>query len=459
MAEETNVLMPPLGESVVEGVINKWLKKVGDHVSEDELLVEVTTDKVNTEIPSIASGTLTKIFAQEGDTVKVGSPMCAISANGTAASVLPPLPSEDLPTIQQEVAAEKPEKEEDTGLYPVDPNNIITVPPPKKKQTVEEAAAVTSSLAKEKSSPLVRRIIAENGLDISVLDQVTGTGLDGRVTKDDILAFLASGKKVQAPAPSAAPTIQAPPTPAVFANPGVTIPTDTDAVVTPLAGIRKIIAERLSYSEHIAPHVTTFAEVDVTDLVALRGKYKDWAKEEEGVSLTYLPFVIKAITAGLKEYPAINSSLFDGQVYTHKNIHIAVAVSLDQTGLILPVIKNADRLGIIELARAVQDLAARARTNKLTADEAKGSTFTISNPGAFGGWISTPIINQPNAAILNTGTIKKMPWVMPDDSIVARSIMFLSLSYDHRLVDGETSVKFLQFIKKSLEQIDKFLLR
>jgi pyruvate dehydrogenase E2 component (dihydrolipoamide acetyltransferase) len=469
MADETNVLMPPLGESVVEGIINKWLKKVGETVKEDELLVEVTTDKINTEIPSVAAGILTKILAQEGDTVKVGAPMCVISGNGftsAAAPVAPPkvdaVPVEETATIQ---AVKEPpaSNEEDTGLYPVDPNNVITVPPPKKKPSGETDGGPVNSLAKEKSSPLVRRIIAENGLNISVLDRVVGTGIDGRVTKDDILEYIASAKNESpvgppAPAPSAAVS-SSPASPAQFVNPGIAAPTDTDAVITPLAGIRKIIAERLSYSEHVAPHVTTFAEVDVTDLVALRARYKDWAKEEEGVSLTYLPFVIKALTAGLRAYPALNTSLIDGQVYSHKNIHIAVAVSLDQTGLILPVIKNADRLGIIDLAKAVQDLAARARTNQLKADEARGSTFTISNPGAFGGWISTPIINQPNAAILNTGTIKKMPWVMPDDSIVARSIMFLSLSYDHRLVDGETSVKFLQFVKKSLEQIDKFLLR
>jgi pyruvate/2-oxoglutarate dehydrogenase complex dihydrolipoamide acyltransferase (E2) component len=458
MADETNVLMPPLGESVVEGVINKWLKKVGDHVDEDELLVEVTTDKVNTEIPSIASGTITKIIAQEGDTVKVGAPMCVISSsNGTAATVSAPAPAAEAaaPAPVTEFAAA--EKHEDTGLYPVDPNNVIVVPPPKKKPVPGSNGSEVPSLIREKSSPLVRRIIAENGLNIGVLENITGTGIEGRVTKDDILAYIASAKTAPV---EVAPKVTTPSAaPSAIVNPGVVVPTDTDAVITPLAGIRKIIAERLSYSEQISPHVTTFAEVDVTDLVALRSKYKDWAKEEEGVSLTFLPFVIKAVAAGLKVFPAINSSLMDGQVYTHKRIHMAIAVSLDQTGLILPVIKDADQLGVIQLARSVQDLAARARTNQLKADEARGSTFTISNPGAFGGWISTPIINQPNAAILNTGTIKKMAWVMPDDTIAVRSIMFLSLSYDHRLVDGETSVKFLQFVKKNLEQIDKFLLR
>jgi pyruvate/2-oxoglutarate dehydrogenase complex dihydrolipoamide acyltransferase (E2) component len=193
--------------------------------------------------------------------------------------------------------------------------------------------------------------------------------------------------------------------------------------------------------------------------VALRAKFKQWAQDEASVNLTYMPFVIKAVCAGLKAFPAMNSSLIDNNLYVHKRIHIAVAVSLEGAGLILPVIKDADRMGIVGLAAAVQDLASRARKNQLTADEVRGSTFTISNPGAFGGWISTPIINQPNAAILNTGKIMKMPWVMPDDSIVARSIMYLSLSYDHRVVDGENSVKFLQFVKKSLEQIESFLLR
>lgn len=491
MPEETTITMPPLGESVSEGTIIKWLKAVGDHVDQDEPLVEVLTDKINAEVPSMVAGTVTRLLANEGDVVKVGAPMCVISANGAQPASAPPapareeatgLPAEDITTAPQAQAvtaaalAEPPDQspaqgaapaKEDTGLYPADPSKAIVLPP-RGKTTAQSNGDATARHLRERSSPLVRRILAENNLDLSIVDQIQGTGSEGRVTKEDVLAFLASRKGQTAPpaprqpAPAAPAPVQAPapaPTAAAPIGSPVAPPSDTDAVVTPLAGIRKMIAERLTYSEHVAPHVTTFAEVDVTDLVAMRARYKQWAQEEEGVNLTYMPFVIKAVCAGLRQFPAINSSLIDGNLYQHKRIHVAVAVSLDQAGLILPVIRDADQLGIIELARRVADLAARARTNKLTPEEVRGSTFTISNPGAFGGWISTPIINQPNAAILNTGKIMKMPWVMPDDTIAPRSIMYLSLSYDHRIVDGETSVKFLQSVKKNLEQIDKFLLR
>jgi pyruvate/2-oxoglutarate dehydrogenase complex dihydrolipoamide acyltransferase (E2) component len=487
MAEETTITMPPLGESVSEGTIIKWLKKVGEHVDQDEPLVEVLTDKINAEVPSQVAGTVTKLLANEGDIVKVGAPMCVISANGAqpAATVTPARdeaaqpPKQDVTTASQAEAAaaaaqtEPPDQspaavKEDTGLYPSDPSKVITLPSSRGQSPAHSNGDDTARRLRERSSPLVRRILAENNVDLSVIDQIHGTGSEGRVTKEDVLAFLDQQKGQAAPATAvqtpaaavAAPAPTAPQTPATPASSTSPVPppADTDAEIIPLAGIRKMIAERLSYSEHVAPHVTTFAEVDVTDLVALRARYKQWAQEEEGVNLTYMPFVIKAVCAGLRAFPGINSSLIDGNLYQHKRIHIALAVSLDQAGLILPVIKDADRLGIIELARRVADLATRARSNKLTPDEVRGSTFTISNPGAFGGWISTPIINQPNAAILNTGKIMKMPWVMPDDTIAPRSIMYLSLSYDHRIVDGETSVKFLQSVKKNLEQVDKFLL-
>jgi len=447
MAGEITINMPQLGESVTEGVIGKWLKQLGEFVKEDEPLVEIMSDKITAILDSTAEGTLVKIIAQEGETLPIDSPICVISSESAVAGA----------KSVSEVLPIRATVKEDTGLYAPDPNMQFTLPPPTaaRAKTPEEDSA---SRLREKSSPLVRRILEEHGLDpIMVLPKIKGSGNDGRVTKQDALDFVAKAANKSAPSSPAAIGAGAVP---VFAVPaGVGAPTDTDSDVTPLAGIRKIIAERLSYSEHVAPHVTTFSEVDVTNLVALRAKFKQWAQDEASVNLTYMPFVIKAVCAGLKAFPAMNSSLIDNNLYVHKRIHIAVAVSLEGAGLILPVIKDADRMGIVGLAAAVQDLASRARKNQLTADEVRGSTFTISNPGAFGGWISTPIINQPNAAILNTGKIMKMPWVMPDDSIVARSIMYLSLSYDHRVVDGENSVKFLQFVKKSLEQIESFLLR
>jgi pyruvate dehydrogenase E2 component (dihydrolipoamide acetyltransferase) len=471
--ESITIKMPQMGESLTEGTIGKWLKKVGDNVKENEDLVEILTDKMNTAIPSEVTGVVAEIIAQEGDVVQINQPIAVIKvgeSSGKAEAVhADPDPANPIPAKAE--PAPEPTKSESvdklpsesksngtdtshTGLYPSDPSNLITLPSAKVKTASETSTADQEHEWRERSSPLVRRILEENNLPLSILDSITGSGSNGRITKDDVLEFVKAGATQVA-----APTVK----PAPFVVPtGVpswlTPPNDTDADVQPLAGIRKIIAERLSYSEQVAPHVTTFAEVDVTDLVALRSRQKQYVSETFGANLTFLPFVIKAVCLGLKAFPGINASLIGDTLYSHKKIHVGIAVSLDQTGLMLPVIKNADTLSIVDLAKAVSDLASRARSNSLKPDEIRGSTFTISNPGAFGGWISTPIINQPNAAILNTGTIKKMAWVMPDDSIVPRSIMFLSLSYDHRIVDGETSVKFLQHVKSTLENIERSFL-
>ncbi len=466
MAAETTITMPQLGESLTEGTITKWLKSVGDFVKEDEPLFEVATDKINTEVGSSGTGTITKLLAKEGDTVKIGEALAILSSNGASATVSAPVPAAESPAVNATASAPTngsngtAQQSKETGLYPSDPSNLITLPPP----TVPAKTGGDgndNARWREKSSPLVRRILTENSLDLSVLDSIKGTGAEGRVTKDDVIAYIASAKT--APAKAAPAPLSATPVAQPFTLPAgipswITPPMDADSEVTPLAGIRKMIAERLSYSEHIAPHVTTFAEVDVTDLVAFRAKHKQWIADEYKANLTFLPFIIRAIATGLKAFPGMNASLIGDQLYTHKRFHLGLAVSLDQAGLMIPVIKDADHKSIIDLAIAISDLAARARTNQLKPDEIRGSTFTLSNPGAFGGWISTPVINQPNAAILNTGKIMKMPWVMPDDSIAARSIMYLSLSYDHRIVDGETSVKFLQHMKKTLENVEKSFL-
>jgi pyruvate dehydrogenase E2 component (dihydrolipoamide acetyltransferase) len=471
---ETTITMPQLGESLTEGTVSKWLKKVGDSVKLDEPLFEVSTDKINLAVESSGEGVLISILVKEGETVKVGAtlgilsdaakpavsvaePAKAAVPAATAATAAAPVASAAAPTSPVASPAKKSANGNSgesaaTGLYPSDPSNMISLPPVA-KPAAGNGAEDKEQNWREKSSPLVRRILAENNLPMSVLDQIQGSGVGGRVTKEDALAFVS-----KAPAPAAAAQQPQPLALPAGIPPWIVPPTDTDAEAQPLTGIRKMIAERLTYSEHVAPHVTTFADVDVTDLVAFRAKHKQWVADEYGANLTFLPFVIRAICAGLKAFPGVNSSLIGDTLYAHKRIHIGLAVSLDQAGLILPVIKDADHLGIVELAKTIQDLAGRARSNQLKPDEIRGSTFTLSNPGAFGGWISTPIINQPNAAILNTGTIKKMPWVMPDDSIVARSIMYLSLSYDHRIVDGETSVKFLQHVKRSLENVEKSFL-
>jgi 2-oxoglutarate dehydrogenase E2 component (dihydrolipoamide succinyltransferase) len=452
--------MPQLGESLAEGTVGKWLKKIGDMVKEDEPLLEVITDKINAEIPSSGAGVLTAILVKEGETVLVGAPICVLSSDRVSFSAAAAsLPAKASAVSAAPAASKIPEnggsaQSVSTGLYPANPSNMIVMPPVS-KPAAGNGAADDEAKWREKSSPLVRRILTENKIPLSALDRIHGTGANGRVTKEDALAFVMR----EAVPVDTAEQVRPQPLAVPEGVPSWIVPPSAeDADAQPIAGIRRMIAERLTYSEHVAPHVTTFADVDVTDLVAFRAKHKQWVADEYGVSLTYLPFVIRAICSALKALPAVNSSLIGDTLYSHKRIHIGLAVSLDQAGLILPVIKDADRLGIVELAKAIQDLAARARTNHLKPDEVRGSTFTLSNPGAFGGWISTPVINQPNAAILNTGTIKRMPWVMADDSIVARSIMYLSLSYDHRIVDGETAVKFLQHIKRSLENVEKSFL-
>ncbi len=438
----TNVVMPQLGESIAEGTIVRWLKKVGDSVQRDEPLLEVSTDKVDTEIPSPVAGTLLSILAQEGDTVAVNTAIATIGEAGAAAPAAPaPTPAPAAPAA------------------PAPP----PVAPPA-APAVAAAAAVGGSiedLRRVKSSPVVRKIASEHNVNIA---HIAGSGISGRVTKKDILNFIANP-----PARPAAPFVAPPP---IVAPPPVAAPVAALAApakpaapafapgervkIEPMSKMRKSIAEHMVLSKHTAPHVTTFFEVDFTNIARLRDRVKKDFEAKNGAKLTFMPFIIKATIDALKALPIVNASLDGDNIVYKQDINIGMAVALDW-GLIVPVIKQADSMNLIGLARATQDLAARARGKQLKPDEIAGGTFSITNFGLFGGLTATPVINQPQSAILGVGGIHKRPWVMETehgDVIAIRHIGILSLSFDHRLIDGAVGDEFLATMKKSLETTD-----
>ncbi len=431
-----DVVMPQLGESVVEGVVVKWLVKVGDTVGKDQPLLEISTDKVDAEIPSPEAGRIAEILAKEGDTVPIQEVLCRLETEeGVAAP--PPAP-------------EKWDEEEEgfpgamarkTGppipaAAAVEPPREAPPPPPPEREGV-----------KVRISPVVAKMAAEYGLDIS---QIPGTGIDGRVTKKDVEGYLArEGREaVPAPPPKAKPA-PAPPAPREKAPPppGEKVTPEGDRVI-PFTPIRKTIAEHMVMSKRTSPHVHTFAEVDMHRVVAFRA-----AKKQEGISLTYLPFVIWAAIEAIREFPVLNAQVVGESTVLKKAIHIGVAVDTER-GLIVPVIRNADEKSLLGLAKAVEDLAARAGAKKILPDELTGGTFTVSNPGLQGNLFGTPIINQPQVGILRMGQIVKRPVVIEadgEDAIVIRPMMFLGLGYDHRVVDGVAGNSFLFRVREILE--------
>ena len=431
-----DVVMPQLGESVVEGVVVKWLVKVGDTVTKDQPLLEISTDKVDAEIPSPEAGRIAEILAKEGDTVPIQEILCRIETEEGAAAP-PPAP-------------EKWDEEEEgfpgamarkTGppipaAATVEPPREAPPPPPPEREGV-----------RVRISPVVAKMAAEYGLDIS---QIPGTGIDGRVTKKDVEEHLARGGKEAAPAPP--PTARpAPPPPAPVEKrppaPGEKVTPEGDRVI-PFTPIRKMIAEHMVMSKRTSPHVHTFAEVDMHRVAAFRG-----AKKKEGVSLTYLPFVIWAAIEAIREFPVLNAQVVGESTVLKKGIHIGVAVDTER-GLIVPVIRNADEKSLLGLARAVEDLAARAEAKKILPGELSGGTFTVSNPGLRGNLFGTPIINQPQVGILRMGQIVKRPVVIEaggEDAIVIRPMMVLCLGYDHRIVDGVAGNSFLFRVREILE--------
>jgi pyruvate dehydrogenase E2 component (dihydrolipoamide acetyltransferase) len=427
------VIMPQMGESIFEGTITKWLKQVGDTVQRDEPLFEISTDKVDAEIPSPAAGTLSEIKVPAGATVQISTVVAVIGGSGSAngqGSAAPVAPPTEVPAASA-------------------------------SQPVPETSAASQGEG-VRSSPLVRRIAKENNLD---LQQVPGTGSAGRITKEDVLQFIAQqgeGKvpAVSAPAPAAATALPASatapaaaPAPAVAAKaPAAAGPAPGDLV--PLTRMRGIIAQRMVESKHTSPHVHTVFKIDLSKIVRLREKEKSKYEQRNGVKLTYMPFITRAVVNTLRKMPIVNASMEGDAIRYHKNVNIGIAVALDW-GLIVPVIKQAEEKSFLGIARAIADLAERARGKKLKPDEVGSGTFTITNPGIFGEQFGTPIINQPESAILGVGGLFKEPTVVTDengnDAIAVRNIIRLTLGFDHRIVDGADAGKFMAEVKKYLE--------
>ena len=448
----TDIIMPQMGESIVEGTITKWLKKPGDKVQRDEPLFEISTDKVDAEIPAPASGVLQEIKVTEGTTVGVNTVVGTIAADGEAAA--------------KPAAPAKSATEKSAGVPPAvagaaRPRTQAseTVPPP--AQPAASAPASQADDEEARSSPLVRKIAREHGVSLS---QITGTGLGGRITKQDIMSFIegqaSQPARVGTDAFESLPRAQsrgpaerseAAPSPAP-AKPAVPAPYPGDLV--PLTNMRKLIAKHMIESRRTSAHVHCMYEVDFTRIVNLRAKQKSGFEQRHGARLTFMPFFVRAAVMALQQWPIINASLEADNIRYHRYINVGIAVALDW-GLIVPVLKNAGDLNFLGLQRGITDLGERARTKKLKPEDVEGSTFTITNPGQFGAVFGLPIINQPNSAIMGVGGITKQPMVITDkdgaDSIAIRSVVHLTLGYDHRLIDGAVADQFMAQVKKNLE--------
>jgi pyruvate dehydrogenase E2 component (dihydrolipoyllysine-residue acetyltransferase) len=446
-----DIIMPQMGESIAEGTLSKWLKKVGDEVKRDEPIFEISTDKVDAEIPAPAAGVLAEILVKEGETVEVQTVVARLETEkGAVVAKGEPAPAESRPAAQTTTAPQQQQK----PAPPAAPQREPTAAPvPPRQQPSAPAIAASHSgngnsfedRVRTKSSPLVRKIAAEHGVNIASLH---GSGVAGRVTKRDILGFIESGAGV----PGGAPGIR---TGVPFAGHALPLPEPwAGDVVEPMTKMRALISEHMVASRHTSAHVTSFIEVDFTRVARIRAKKKAEFEAATGQKLSYMPFIIKAVTQGLQAFPIMNSSVAGTNVIYRKQINIGVAVALDW-GLIVPVIKQADDLSLSGITRALNDLAARARAKKLSPEEVQGGTFTITNPGVFGSLMGTPIINQPQVAILGVGAIEKRPKILTgadgEDTIAIRTCAYFSISFDHRVIDGAVADQFLTFVKKSIE--------
>jgi 2-oxoisovalerate dehydrogenase E2 component (dihydrolipoyl transacylase) len=424
------IQLPHVGESVVEGTIGKWLKQPGDRIERFEPLVEVVTDKVTMEIPSPVAGSLLRILAQEGQTVPMGAPIAEVETSERPAEATPVSPG---PTVGAAAPASHPAST--TGYLVKDARPIGPTGGGAGEEALPEALtpATQAPGGAARTSPVVRRLAQENGIDLT---QITGTGQGGRITREDVLRY-----RISAPTPAAAAAPPPPPTPGPAARP--------DEEYVPLTPVRRMIAEAMVRSASQIPHAWSTVEADVTGLVALRDRIRTSFEEREGVELTYLPFIIKAVVDSLKEHPTLNATWGGDKIVLKKRINLGIAVAAPH-GLVVPVIHNADLVSIAGLARAARDLITRARQNKLTLPDVQGGTFTLNNTGALGSIVSQPIINYPQAAILTTEAIQKRP-VVRDDAIAIRSMMNLCLSFDHRINDGAQVSAFHQAVKRRLE--------
>ena len=415
----SNVIMPQMGESIFEGTLTKWLKKVGEPVKRDEPLFEISTDKVDSEIPAPASGVLSEIRVNEGETVQINTVVGVIAEEGAAASSAPP----------------KVELKEAPKPQAVQPAPQKPAEPP-----MAESEPATPASRSVRSSPLVKRIAREEDVD---LGQLEGTGLGGRITKKDILSHLSGRQSTEVPPPPA-PRPRMPST--------ERSPTGSSEVV-PMSAMRKSIAEHMLASRRTSAHVTTVFEVDLTRIVNIKNQHAREFLEREGGKLSYMPFFIKTVAGALKEFPVVNASISGTDIIYKKDVNIGVAVALDW-GLIVPVVKNADEKSFLGIAKTASSLAERARQKRLAPEDVQGGTFTITNPGVFGSLLGTPIINQPQVAILCIGAITKRPVVI-NDAIAIRSMAYLTLTFDHRLIDGAVADHFMSSLKNKLEQWDE----
>ncbi len=500
----TDVIMPQMGESIAEGTVTKWLKKIGDSVKRDEPLFEISTDKVDAEIPAPIAGVLTEILTQPGTTVEVGTVVGRIGVAGSVVAASPAPAVAPAPQVQATPPVAPPRP---PAVVPAPP-----APPPPGEPAfsggnfVDERPSEglnTGELRMSRSSPVVRKIAQEYGVDVN---EVPGTGLGGRVNREDILSYVESrkGASTKPPALPASPVAAAPVVPPAPVRPPVVpppiprVPTvmppaaEPDSTtmrfstlpgmatapsapapapapvsqsgpmpaksagrveVVPMSPIRKKTAEHMVMSKRTSPHVSTVWEVDMTRVAALRSKYKQAYEERSGVKLTYTPFIVKATIDALKAFPILNSRVDGDTIVYHRDINIGMAVALNW-GLIVPVIHAADEKNILGLTRIVNDLGERARTKKLKVDEVQGGTFTITNPGSFGSLFGTPIINQPQVAILGVGTIEKRP-VVREDAIAIRTMAYFCLTFDHRIIDGSEADKFMAHFKNAMQNFDE----
>lgn len=429
---EYKLLLPSMGEGVMEATVITWLFNEGDQVKEDDSVVEIATDKVDSDVPTPVSGKIIKILKQKDEVAKVGEAIAILEIEGEGGS-----------TNSEEVKTE------------------ISVPDAATIQAIEEPLNATATSHVEFSgdlylSPLVKSIAQQENISESELQTIKGSGLEGRITKEDILAHVAN--RGNQPAPQAAP-VQVASTPAVKAvsTPAATISTAAGDEIIPMDRMRKIIAENMVKAKHIAPHVTSFIETDVTNVVKWRAKNKDMFEKREGEKLTFMPIFVKAIVKAIQDFPMINVSINGDNIIKKKNINIGMATALPDGNLIVPVIKNADQLSLSGLAKAINDLAYRARNKKLRPEDTQGATYTISNVGSFGNLMGTPIIPQPQVAIMAIGAIVKKPAVLETkdgDVIAIRQLMFMSHSYDHRVVDGSLGGMMLKHVHDYLQNWD-----
>jgi 2-oxoglutarate dehydrogenase E2 component (dihydrolipoamide succinyltransferase) len=446
----TEVVMPQMGESVAEGTIVRWIKKVGDSVERDEPLFEISTDKVDAEIPSPVAGVVTEIRAKEGETVPIDSVVAIIGPAGSKPVAQPEATEQAAPAAPPPPAPKPPDVGAGFSRPEAAPPVEVVSPPPLAAPSDASFGETRRSLGEgggqppQRSSPLVRRIAKEHNIDVSL---ITGTGIGGRVTKHDILAHLDS-RGSAAPTPPQAPAAVKSPAPPQGARPQ---PAPEPGTLQPMSVMRKKIAEHMIASRRTSAHVHSVFEVNFSRVAQARESRKA-EYERAGTKLTYLSFIVKAVVDALREVPVVNASVEGEAIRYHKDVNIGIAVALDW-GLIVPVIRNADEKNLLGLSKAIADLANRARAKQLKPEEVTGGTFTITNPGVFGALFGMPIINQPQVAILGVGNVEKRPIVI-DDAIAIRTMAYLSIGYDHRIIDGAEADEFMSHVKRTLENWD-----